>query len=84
MTEADLIDLSFTKQVQDACCDPQIYTYYKVVGNGQPFITPASDTITDDNWAVENYAINFKTYIKSELATMINLMEANPLIPPPE
>ena len=32
MTEADLIELGFTKQVQDACCDPQIYTFYKVAG----------------------------------------------------
>ena len=49
MTEADLIELGFTKQVQDACCDPQIYTFYKVAGSSSPFITPASDTITDDN-----------------------------------
>ena len=81
MTEADLIELGFTKQVQDACCDPQIYTFYKVAGSCSPFITPASDTITDDNWPVENYAINFKTYIKSDVVEMITLLENNPLFP---
>ena len=81
MTEADLIELGFTKQVQDACCDPQIYTFYKVAGSSSPFITPASDSITDDNWPVENYAINFKTYIKSDVVEMITLLENNPLFP---
>ena len=84
MTEADLIELGFTKQVQDPCCDPQIYTFYKLVGNSSPFITPASDTITDVNWPVENYAVNFKTYIKSDVVEMITLLENNPLFPPTE
>jgi hypothetical protein len=52
-----------------------------VAGSSSPFITPASDTITDDNWPVENYAINFKTYIKSDVVEMITLLENNPLFP---
>ena len=59
MTEGDLIELGFTKQIQDTCCDPQPYTFYKTVGNASPFITPDSTTIDDDNWPVENYAISF-------------------------
>ena len=82
MTEGDLIELGFTKQIQDTCCDPQTYTFYKTVGNSSPFITPDSTTIDNDNWPVENYAINFKTYIKSDLVDMINLIEKNPLFPP--
>ncbi len=82
MTEADLIELGFVKQIQDDCCTPKKYTFYKVVGSSSPFITPDSSTITDDNWPVENYAINFKTYIKSDIVNMITLMENNPLIPP--
>jgi len=82
MTEADLIELGFVKQIQDDCCTPEKYTFYKVVGNSSPFITPDSSTITGDNWPVENFAIDFKTYIKSDLVDMITLMENNPLIPP--
>ena len=82
MTEGDLIELGITKQIQDTCCDPQPYTFYKTVGNSSPFITPDSTTIDDDNWPVENYAMTFKTYIKSDLVDMINLIEKNPLFPP--
>ena len=82
MTEKDLTDVGFIKQVQDACCDPQVYTFYKTVGNSSPFITPDSSTIDDDNWPVENYAINFKTYIKLDLVNMITLLENNPIYPP--
>tara|TARA_R110002012_G_scaffold3265_1_gene15213 strand:+ start:2803 stop:3054 length:252 start_codon:yes stop_codon:yes gene_type:complete len=82
MTEADLIELGFIKQVQDSCCTPEKYTFYKQVGNGSPFITPDSSTITGDNWPAENFAINFKTYIKSDLIALIDLMEKNPLFPP--
>ena len=79
MTEADLTELGFTKQMMDTCCTPEKYTFYKQVGNASPFITPDSSTITDDNWPVENFAINFKTYIKSELVSLITLLQNNPL-----
>ncbi len=82
MTEGELIEIGFTKQIQDTCCDPQTDTFYKTVGNSSPFITPDSSTIDDDNWPAENYAISFKTYIKSDLVDMINLIEKNPLFPP--
>jgi len=82
MTEADLIELGFVKQIQDDCCTPERYTFYKVVENSSPFITPDSSTIINDNWPVENYAMNFKTYIKSDLVNFITLIENNPLNPP--
>jgi hypothetical protein len=82
MTEKDLTDLGFIKQVQDACCDPQVYTFYLQVGSSIPFITPASDTIVNDSWVVENYAIDFKTLVKSDLVAMITLLENNPIYPP--
>lgn len=81
MTEADLIELGFTKQIQDTCCDPETYSFYKTVGNSSPFITPDSSTIEDDRWPAENFSINFKTYIKSDLVDMMNLIEKNPLFP---
>ncbi len=84
MTEADLVELGFVKQIQDACCDPQIYSFYKIIGNSVPFTTPSSDTIENDSWAVENYGISFKTLIKSELVDMITLIENNPLFPSSE
>lgn len=84
MSEADLVELGFVKQIQDVCCDPQIYSFYKIIGDSVPFTTPSSNTIENDNWAVENYGINFKTLIKSELVNMITLIENNPLYPPLE
>ena len=39
MTEKDLTDLGFIKQIQDACCDPQVYTFYLQVGSSIPFTT---------------------------------------------
>lgn len=81
MTEKDLTDLGFIKQVQDSCCDPQTYTFYLQVSNASPFLTPDSSTIVDNNWPVENYALNFKTYIKSDLVEIITLIENNPLFP---
>ena len=80
MTEQDLIDLGFEKQIvtkgqSDSPIDWHYYTYY--FAKGFSLISQASDEVTDDKWFVEIFETDGKIeftdlYLVKELISLIN------------
>ena len=78
MTEKELIQLGFEKQVNDSMGEPPFYYYTLDITEGLSFITQANDEVENGEWVVEIFEsdeIKFKDI--KPLTELINILNQN-------
>ena len=71
MKEQDVIDLGFTKEI-----DEDFYYYVYDIARGFSLITQASDEVVDNKWFVEFFDSHptIRFTVKEHVADLINIM----------
>lgn len=80
MTEQEVIQLGFEKQVDDGMGEPSFYYYTLDITSGLSFITQANDAVENGEWVVEIFEseeIKFKD--AKTLSTLIDILRWNKL-----